>query len=229
MSVDDTVRVAGVDRYPKGWVSIVLRAGRFDTALVAQRLKSLVGQLSDVVVIGLDIPIGLPERGPREADRLARAFVGPRRASVFLTPPRAVLEAPDITVARARSRTLSGGSISTQAWALHETILEADPIAQHDPRVREVHPEVSFAALAGRPLAEPKSSWAGVVHRRQLLMTAGIIIPDELGPAGVAGVADILDAAVAAWSACRVAAGVEESLPHEPQVGADGRGAAIWY
>ncbi len=227
--MDEPVWVAGIDKYAHGWVAVVLRAGQFDHALVARYLAPLVEALADARAIGLDMPIGLPERGYRAADLQARAFVGPRRASVFLTPPRAVLEAPDPATARARSQALSNHSVSSQAFALHETILEADAIAQRDLRIREVHPEVSFRALAGQPLSEPKSSWAGAVHRRRLLQRAGIVLPEELGVAGVAGVADILDAAAAAWSAHRIASGVARSFPPEPSVGANGHAAAIWY
>ena len=34
----------------------------------------------------IDVPIGIPDVGPRRADLLARAFVGPRASSVFATP-----------------------------------------------------------------------------------------------------------------------------------------------
>jgi len=36
-----------------------------------------------------------------------------------------------------------------------------------DTRVVEAHPEVSFATLAGAPLTERKTSWAGAVRRRR--------------------------------------------------------------
>ena len=227
--MDEAALVAGIDKYSHGWVAVVLRAGQFDRALVAPSLAPLVAQLADARVIGLDMPIGLPEREYRPADLQARDFVGPRRASVFLTPPRAVLEALDYATARERSLALSNRSVSRQAFGLHKTILEADVIARRDPRIREVHPEVSFRALADEPFPEPKSSWAGAVHRRLALERAGIVLPEKLGDAGWAGVADILDAAAAAWSAHQIASGVERSFPPEPSVGADGHVAAIWY
>jgi hypothetical protein len=68
-----------------------------------------------------------------------------------------------------------------------------------------VHPEVSFAILAGRPLPESKRTWAGAIRRRRLLTEAGIVLDDDLGPAGTAAaVDDFLDDA-AAWTARRVA------------------------
>ena len=93
----------------------------------------------------------------------------------------------------------------------------------------EVHPEVSFAALAGAPLPDPKTTWAGATHRRRLLAEAGIELPDDLGPAGSgAAVVDVLDAAAAAWTARRVAHGQASPMPDPPEVFSDGLPAAIW-
>jgi hypothetical protein len=56
------------------------------------------------------------------------------------------------------------------------------------------------------------------MHRRRLLAdTAGIVLPDDLGPAGrAAAVDDVLDAAAAAWTARRVAHGQARPLPDPP-------------
>ncbi|GIE10469.1 hypothetical protein Afe05nite_23090 [Paractinoplanes ferrugineus] len=92
-----------------------------------------------------------------------------------------------------------------------------------------MHPELSFAALAGAPLPDSKRTWSGVHHRRRLLAEAGIHLPDDLGtPGRQAAVDDILDAAAAAWSALRVANGTATSLPCPPEAHADGWPAAIW-
>ncbi|WP_366925089.1 DUF429 domain-containing protein [Nocardioides sp. REDSEA-S30_B4] len=51
----------------------------------------------------------------------------------------------------------------------------------------------------------------------------------DLGPAGrSAGVDDVLDAAVACWSASRYAAGVALAYPDPPEDLGDGWPAAIW-
>lgn len=221
--------VAGIDGYPRGWVAIVLRDGAYEAAFAMPGLAALVARLETARAIGADIPIGLPARGPREADVEARRFVGPRRSSVFPTLPRAVWEAPDLATARRLNLGISGRSVSAQTFALRERVLEADVVARADPRVREVHPEVSFRALAGQPLAVSKSSWTGISLRRGLLLGAGIELPEDLGDAGAAGIDDVLDAAVVAWSAQRIFTGKAVSLPNRPVVGPDGIGAAIWY
>ena len=95
--------------------------------------------------------------------------------------------------------------------------------------VIEVHPEVCFATMAGRPLANSKSSWAGVEERRRILTDAGIDLPAELGLAGAsAAVDDVLDAAAASWTASRFVTGRAGSYPPAPEQFDDGPAAAIW-
>ena len=78
-------------------------------------------------------------------------------------------------------------------------------MAARDNRVYEVHPEVSFVALAGQHLEVSKKQWNGHNARRALLAAHGILIPDDLGNTGTVGADDVLDAAAAAWSAHRIA------------------------
>jgi predicted RNase H-like nuclease len=203
--------IAGVDRYRRGWVAVGLDPLE---VCVAPLLASLV---SSAVCVGVDMPIGVPDAGEREADRLARQFVGPRWSSVFMTPPRPALEAETYAAANAIARSLNGGKgISQQAWALRHTIFEVE--ALNDPRVIEVHPEVSFREMHGSPLAHAKSSWNGQMLRRRILAGHGIELPDELGEAGAVPVDDVLDAAAVAWSARRYARGEASSLA-----------GVIWY
>jgi predicted RNase H-like nuclease len=87
----------------------------------------------------------------------------------------------------------------------------------------EVHPEVSFARLAGGPLPDGKRTWAGAHHRRRLLASAGIDLADDLGQAGRhTAVDDVLDAGAAAWTVERVAAGAARPLPDPPVEYSDG-------
>ena len=93
----------------------------------------------------------------------------------------------------------------------------------------EVHPEVSFVALAGQHLGASKKQWNGHNVRRAVLAAHGIQIPDDLGGTGNVGADDILDAAAAAWSAYRIAVGDAVALPVEPEYDVAGRRVAIWY
>jgi predicted RNase H-like nuclease len=147
---------------------------------------------------------------------------------VLLGARRPALEAPDYVTAADLSRRLAGEGISRQAFALQPKVIQVDRWVRETPhRVVEVHPEASFAELAGTPLALRKSSWAGMVLRRRLLAGARISLPDELGLAGEkAGVDDVLDAAAAAWTAVRVRRGQASCTP--PEIFSDGLASAIW-
>lgn len=238
----DSERVIGVDACKAGWVAVVLAGTRL-TAYFARTIDGLVALAAadgPVSVVAVDMPIGLPDRGRRRADDLAREAIGPLRSSVFITPVRTALEAPDYATAVARNRELAGEGISRQAFALKPKLLEVDQWARapvqresaRDPscrRIIEIHPEVSFARLAGATLSARKRTWAGVECRRHLLSRAGIALPDDLGPAGHhAAVDDVLDATVAAWTARRAAEGLARPRPEPPEQFSDGRNAAIW-
>ena len=214
--------VAGLDACRSGWIAVVLDDGRFAEAVVGATFADTVAALDRATAIGVDIPIGLPapDAGPRLADAACRAFVGPRRGSVFPTPPRAALLAP--TYAEARGIL---PSLSAQSYALRRKILEVD--AALTDRVFEVHPEASFAALAGAPMPHPKRTWNGLMERRRVLAGAGIEVPAAL-PAVTAAADDVLDAAAVAWTAARKARGEARTLPDDPPWH-DGRAVAIWY
>lgn len=225
-------RVLGVDACKYGWVGIACAGGQV-AGYAARTIIGLVDAvLADgpVEVIGVDMPIGLPDRGRRKADELATKEIGVLRSSVFMTPVRSALDACDHATASAHNRELTANGISVQAYGLRAKILEVDQWVRQAPcRVVEIHPEVSFAQLAGIPLDTRKHSWAGAQERRGLLAGAGITLPGDLGPAGrLAAVDDVLDAAVCAWSAQRVARGEARCRPDEPEIFSDGLPCAIW-
>jgi predicted RNase H-like nuclease len=224
-------RVAGVDVWKGRWLGVVLRGRVFERVHVEERIADLLAGVGDAAAVGIDMPIGLASGAERrEADAAARAFVGPRGSSVFPTYPREVYEAPSIEAARKVSVRLLGRSISHQAYGLRHRLLELEQgVAGHPLDIREVHPEVSFRAMAGRHLRWPKTSWNGFHERVDLLRGAGIEIPPSIQDLADAGIEDVLDAAAAAWSANRIADGEAESLPGEPAQFVDGRPLAIWY
>ena len=122
-----------------------------------------------------------------------------------------------------------GRGLTKQSFALKPKINEVADVAARDNRVYEVHPEVSFMALAGQHLEVSKKQWNGHNARRALLAAHGIVIPDDLGNTGTVGADDVLDAAAAAWSAHRITEGQAISLPVPPEYDSGGRMVAIWY
>jgi predicted RNase H-like nuclease len=221
--------VLGVDAYKGGWVALTLADGSVEACQLYGHISDLIRDHSEAGIIAVDIPIGLPEKCPRGADTEARQFVGPRRSSVFPTPPRAVLEAATYDEALALAQGLGGPGISKQSFALAPKILEVDGAASADERIVEVHPEVSFRAMAGHSIEFPKKSWNGMLLRRRLLEANGILLPDELSDGGLAPAEDVLDTAAAVWTAGRIAEEKATSLPDPPEKHPGGRAVAIWY
>jgi predicted RNase H-like nuclease len=206
------VLTIGVDAARGGWIAVALVDGRFEDAVLERRFPGVLERFGAADMVGVDVPIGLPELGTRRrADVEARAIVGGRRSSVFFTPSRAALEAATYRDARSVAP-----STSAQGWALRTAILDVARI--DDPRVREVHPEVSFAVLAGAPLAFAKRTWNGQHERLTLLRRAGITIAKRLD-AGLVPVDDVLDAAVAAWTATRITRDEHVTIPSDPAPG----------
>jgi predicted RNase H-like nuclease len=222
-------RALGVDACPVGWVGIELVDGGFAAAHAAGSLEELLTR-APAEVVAVDMPLGLVDRGWRTADRAAADLLGALRSSVFAVAPRAVWAEADHAAASRRCRELAGGGLSIQAWGLRAKLHEANLLWDGGAvRMYEVHPELSFRAMAGTPLRHRKTTWAGQMRRRALLEGAGIVLPEDLGEAGAVPPIDVLDAAAAAWSACRLAAGSARSLPDPPQANEGGQQIAIWY
>ena len=219
--------VVGIDGCRGGWVGVVLSGAT--SAVTGPTVASILSAVGPVDVVAIDIPIGLPHGRPRAADGAAKAFLGSRRATVFSTPVRAALEAGTLADAIAAARAETGAGISAQAYALRARVLEVDGwVRTAGVDVREAHPEVSFALMAGSPLASSKRTWNGLRQRLALLAAHGIELPEDLGEAGdIAGVDDVVDAAAAAWTARRVMTGDAVSFPPQPE-DLDGWPAAIW-
>ena len=227
------VRAVGVDAWRGGWVAVVLEDGLVSATRLAASLDQITNAYPDAAAIGVDMPLGLVERGWREADRLGAARLGAHRSRLFMVPPRAVWQAAthEEAVLRCRQLTDPPAGCSRQAWGLREKLLPANELYARLPgRLFEVHPEISFAELnGGAPVAAGKKTWNGQMARRALLARAGISLPGDLADTGSAPPDDILDAAAVAWSAVRIASGRASSLPHPPQAGADGAAIAIWF
>lgn len=226
--------VLGVDACPGGWVGVVIDTSRRASVFVAADIVGLVDLVREthpVAVVAIDIPIGLPDAGGRSADAEARRVLVGKSSSLFSTPVRAALEATTYEEARAANLAATDGrtSVSAQAYALREKVLQVDAWVRSRPGVRviEVHPEVSFSRMAGAPVLTRKKDADGVRTRREALAAHGVVAPPWFRGAGF-GEDDLLDACAAAWTAVRHSLGVSESFPATPEVFSDGIPSAIW-
>lgn len=221
-------RVVGVDGAPYGWVAVALDEDCLASVARFRTFQDVLDEFADAEIVAVDIPIGLASRGRRSPDHAAKDFLAPHGSRVFETAPRAVLEARTYAAALARLRADEGRGFSAQSYALRDKIFEVDECARSDDRVREVHPEVSFAALAERALGRKKTP-EGHADRASLLEKGGIWLPADAFKLGGVGADDVLDAGAAAWSARRIANGQAKILPEAPDPDERGRAIAIWY
>ena len=201
--------VLGVDGRRGRWCGALLTP----SALVFLDLADAADVLAaadalGAVAVGVDTPIGLPARDHRPVDLVARRVLseGGAASRAFPAPPQAVLDAPTHAEAVQVSRALSGRGVSAQAWHLRRAIADGAAMAR-DPRVVEVHPELSFRAMAGRVLVSKKTP-AGRAERLAALARAlpGVDLH------GIPHHDDAPDAAAAAWSARRWAVGAAAVL-----------------
>ncbi len=225
--------VLGVDACRGGWVGVLLAPSGRSTVHVGATIGALVEQareVADVAVVAIDIPIGLPDEGGRQADALARRELPGKGSSVFSTLTRAAYEADSYAAGRAANLEATAGeqSASAQAYALRTKILDVDRWLRLRPKVTviEVHPELSFALMSGGPLLEPKKTPQGVAVRRDALAAAGFAVPAFFTLPDFAE-DDLLDACAAAWTAVRHLRGESTSFPEVPEVFSDGLPAAI--
>ena len=226
--------VAGVDGCRGGWLAVTL-----DPAGTCQGLE-IQGQWKDLALgscryVGVDMPIGLSDRGARACDQEARRHLPKgRKSSVFAPPRRYMLQAADWQEANQTGRAREGKGISRQSWNIAGKIRELDDALSPEDqrRIREVHPELVFHHLAQGTALPSKHQEPGHVQRLALLESHDIhSLREALQqlPRGAAGADDLLDAAACAFAARRMHQGTAVCLPSAPPTDARGLRMEIWY
>ena len=218
--------ICGVDGCKGGWVCI---AEDIDTGRVSWRqyenATGVLYQQPTPLVIAIDIPIGLPEKGSRNCDLEARQLLGrPRACSIFPAPIRPVLAATSYAEACQIGYAIEKRKLSQQSWAILPKIKDIDTALRRDPAlrhwVREVHPEVCFYELAGKhPMKLSKKTKVGQTERLSLLRPHfGQPLESALGQHRqvMSAPDDVLDAFAALWTAERILAGQAKTLPAAP-------------
>lgn len=227
--------IAGVDGTSQGWVAVLCGDHLDDPrSLFIERLIDLP---RDLRIVAVDVPIGLPDQGGRDADRLARAALGePRRRSVFPCPVRPALAANSWEEACTLTERTDGRRVSKQTFAILRKVAETDAFVRSDPWaqhvVHEVHPELSFARWSGAPMVYNKKRAAGREERCRLITATFGASAFQALRASLRGTRvgsdDLADAFAAAWSASRILAGIAERLPEDRIVDAEGVPMTIW-
>ncbi len=237
--------LAGVDGCSAGWIAAFVRPDGSGARLrVVPRFADVLAAPETPAIIGVDMPIGLPERtglGGRAAENAVRPLLGARQSSVFSVPSRAAVFAGDYADAcRLAAQTSDPPrKVSKQLFNIAPRIREIDVLLREFPaaaaRVFEVHPEVAFWRMnGGRALGEPKKVRSrpyepGLALRRGLLIGSGL--PHDavnLPPPKGAGPDDLLDALACAAVARRLHRGEAMPYPNPPPCDAFGLAMAIW-
>jgi len=229
--------VLGVDGCRDGWcgVEVALSADCREVVPSGTRIypsfADLLATSADIICI--DIPIGL-SRDPRACDLEARRIIGhPGGSRVFPPPCREALGAATHRAACDTNRRFAGRGISQQAFQISPKIQEVDALVTPplQERVREVHPEVCFRALAGE-LVPSKKTVAGLRIRWALLrdIVPGLAERPSLGAdmRGKCRLDDYLDALVAAWTGVCILRGTAVHLPETPPRDERGLRMEIW-
>lgn len=211
--------IAGLDGCRDGWMAAIEENGVTRLRLLGS-LQSLLED-PDLIAAIIDIPIGLPETGPRSCDLRARQLLRPPRASsVFPAPIRSMLSARDHGEASRIRFALEGKRCSVQLAAILPKIRDVDSYLNPERQryVREGHPEVTFAIMnAGQAMLHPKRRPAGREERIGLLRGH---FPDVLTALAVFGrfEEDAVDAYAMLWSARRLVENASQTIPLAPDL-----------
>jgi len=155
--------------------------------------------------------------------------------AVFPAPDRRILRLSTYADASAFARLHSSKGLTKQAHAIFRKIEEVDSAMSPNLQspVFEIHPEVCFREAARRNLNHPKRRSLGFEERRSILLEvfAGVNIPTRSDARSWPGAApdDVLDAAIAAWTALRRTQGKSKQFPESPDLDARGLRMEIVY
>lgn len=222
--------VLGIDGCHSGW--LVCRCEIPTKKIIFQIFpcfNDAVKCHTDAKLIAIDIPIGLRDDGQNRCCEIeARRLLAPNRSSsVFSAPPRSLLHARTFLEANEISRSQFGKGVSKQSFAIFPKISEVDRsmTLELQKRVFEVHPELCFWRFDRRAMSHRKKSREGYEERRTLLQSVGFEIPEwlnwrDIAPGQLVGATrdDLLDATVAAHTACLAYLKKAERLPSQPVV-----------
>lgn len=217
------MRIAGIDGCKAGWIAVVAEEDRPETAepLFAPTVAGLFADADPAFAL-IDMPISFVDGpAPRETEAAIRARLKGKASSVFPVPARAALAASDYHEASVVNRSRLGKGLTKQSFAIIPKMRDLDEAitAIGQTRLREGHPEVSFAAMnGGRAVLSRKRKPDGQAERIALLTAQGFDAAGLAAQAKANGCAvdDMLDATALLWSAMRFRRGHHNTYPAQP-------------
>jgi len=208
--------IAGVDGCKDKWIAVVDAGdGRTDIWEPRTFLELYGGCTLTVIVI--DIPIGLSEKGPRQADVCAREILGRRGVCVFPAPIRPVLNCATWADACGKRTEVENKKISLQQFGILPKVREVDGALRllSGAQVQEGHPEVSFAHMNGEsPLLIGKKKQKGKERREELICEHFYDAATRLKEHPFHR-EDVLDAYALLWTARRIISGEAQWFPKQ--------------
>lgn len=178
--------IAGIDGCKGGWLlsSAKLSGNQFlqVTVSVHVTFRELIAAFGNSPFLAaVDMPIGLPKKGVRICDAMAKRMLGAYGSRIFFAPPRKVLNARCPQEMQAMSRCINGKGVAIPVWGILNRICEIDSLMS--PGLQEsfveFYPELTFLRLAGKILPS-KHTAVGLRIRRSLLAKHLGILPQKM-------------------------------------------------
>jgi predicted RNase H-like nuclease len=207
--------IAGVDGCKDKWIAVIEdEAGR--TAVRNPCGFEELYKDKNLELIVIDIPIGLPDRGSRLADVGARRLLKHRHVCVFPAPIRPILDCPSREEACAKCLDIGNKRVNVFQWAIVPKVRRIDlALRRHkgiQDRVREGHPEVTFALMNKNTPLLSKKKTAGIEQRENLLRNYFSDLRTN-----TPHLEDVLDAYALLWTAKRIKLNTEQRFPETPE------------
>ena len=164
----------GIDGCIGKWAAVAITNNKFEVCL-CKNILEICEKFSMAQSIIIDMPIGLAENSDDiRPDSILRKNLKGKASSVFNTPCRQAVHAPNYTDAIAENKKALNCSISPLSNSIIPKIREIDIFLQGNEafknRLVESHPEYCFALLnGGNPILSNKTTYEGKKARLELL------------------------------------------------------------
>jgi predicted RNase H-like nuclease len=164
----DVVGSGGVDGCAGGWL---LASMGQSVELFCSFAALLKAHPKKILLV--DIPMGLPDKFPRDIEPQARKLLPGRSGSLFPVPCRQAVYASSYEDACKTNSRYFGKKLSRQTWNICSKIREVDQLLCSDAslqeQVYESHPELAFYLLSPDGPHHSKKTRDGIAERLNIL------------------------------------------------------------